>query len=105
MGKVRCICVDDFGRPLEIPPSKCVVKDKEYHITHIFYHPQQKIQGVEVAEIFLDGSCFPYQSFALSRFGIAKEDLESFLEMLKDCTELNKVEIDNIVEELTLETV
>lgn len=102
---VRCLCINDSNRPKEIKPSLWVKKDQEYHITHIYWHYQQKIQGVELAEIELTDECFPYQSFALNRFGIYKEDMEKFIQMIKDCTELNDIEISNLIEELNLETV
>ena len=103
--RVRAICLNDSKRPKVIPLNKWVVKDKEYHITHIFYHYEQGIQGCELAEIQLDESCTPYESFALSRFGIYKEDLEKFMQMLRDCTELNDVEIGHLIEESNLELI
>lgn len=103
--KIRCICLNDSNRPKVIPVNKWVVKDKEYHITHIFYHPEQGISGCELAEIYLDESCTPYESFALNRFGIPQEELEKFMQMLKNCTELNDIEIGHLIEESCLETV
>lgn len=102
---VKVICLDDSNRPKEIPLEKWIKKDSQYHITHIYYHPQQKIQGVELAEIDLDESCLPYSSFALRRFGISKEDLEKFFQMLKDCTDLNDIDVSKLVEEINLELV
>ena len=105
MSKVKCICINDSNRPTEIKPSLWIKKDKEYHITHIYWHYQQKIQGVELSEIFLDDSCYPYQSFALNRFGIYKEDMEKFFEMVKNCTDLNDIEIRELIEESNLELI
>ena len=102
---IRCVCINDSNKPVEIPPKKWIKKDQEYHITHIYYHVQQGLQGVELAEIELTDECFPYQSFALNRFGIYKEDMEKFMQMLKDCTDLNGIEISNLIEELSLETI
>ena len=103
--KVRCICLNDSKRPKVIPVNSWVVKDKEYHITHIFYHVSQGISGVELFEVPLDASCKPYESFALNRFGILQEELEKFMEMLKDCTELNDIEISHLIEESCLELI
>ena len=102
---IRCTCINSSNKPVEIPPKKWLKKDQEYHITRIYYHYQQKIQGVELAEIELTDECFPYQSFALNRFAIYKEDMERFMQMLKDCSSLNDIEINNLIEELNLETV
>lgn len=102
---IRCICINDSNKPQEIPPNLWVKKDQEYRITHVFWHFQQSIQGVELAEIFLDDSCFPYQAFALNRFAFIKEDLEKLMEMIKDCSSLNDIEIRQLIEESNLELI
>ena len=103
--KVRVICLNDSNRPKEIKPSLWIKKDQEYHITHIFYHVSQGLQGVELYEVQLDESCTPYESFALNRFGIPQEELEKFMEMLKNCTNLNDIDIKNLIEESCLELI
>ena len=105
MNNPKVICINDKDRPKEIPQNKWVKKDSEYAITHIYYHPQQKLQGVELAEIDLDSSCFPYVSFSLARFAIPQEELEKFIALLKDCNDLNDVDISSLIEELNLEQV
>lgn len=102
---IRCICINDSNRPQEISPSLWLKKDKEYHITHIYYHYQQKKSGFELSEIFLDDSCFPYVSFDSNRFRIPQEEMEKLFEMLKHCTELTDIEIGELIEEEYLETV
>lgn len=101
MGKgIRCICVDAKNKPKEIPTKKWVVEQEKYTITHIFKHPNQNnIQGVELAEINLNG-CHPYESYKLSRFIVNMEDFDKLLEMLKDCTDLNDIEIDSFVKDM-----
>ena len=51
-------------------------------------------------EIELDESCEPYGVFAAKRFGIHADDIEEFLRLAKECTELNGIEIETLVEEL-----
>lgn len=102
---VRALCINDNNRPKEIPPEKWIKKDQEYHITHIYYHYQQKIQGFELSEIFLDDSCFPYVSFDANRFVIPQEEVEKLFQMLKDCTDLNDIDIRELIEEEYLESV
>lgn len=99
------MCINDANRPKEIPPHLWIKKDQKYHITHIFWHYQQKINGVELAEIFLDDSCFPYQAFALNRFRVPQEEMKKLFQMLKNCTDLNDIEIGELIEESNLETV
>ena len=102
---VKCKCINDSNRPKEIPPKKWIKKDQEYHITHIYYHIIQKKSGFELSEIFLDDSCFPYVSFDANRFAIPQEETEKLFQMLKDCTELDDIDIRELIEEEYLESV
>lgn len=102
---VKTICINDKNRPQEIQPQKWVKKDQEYHITHIYWHHQQGIQGAELAEIELTDENFPYQSFALNRFAFTKENLEKLAELIKNCTELNDIEVGHLIEELDVCTI
>lgn len=99
--KVRVLCVNDANKPNEIPQSKWIVKDKEYHITWIYNQLQQKgIKGVELAEFDIS-DCIPYNCYRLDRFAIHVEDLEILMQMFKDATELNDIEIKNLIPEET----
>jgi hypothetical protein len=97
---VRCICIDSKNRPHEIPKSMWIKTDELYKITHIFYHPNQGIQGVSIYEKPLDETCAPYESFRLSRFAILIEDLDKFIELIKSCTDLNDVQIEELMTEI-----
>ena len=99
--KIPCICVDDKHKPLEIPFCKWVVKGQEYHITHVYNNIHQNgIKGVELFEHDIS-ECLPYNCYRLDRFAFTEENLKKLIEMMKDCTELNNVDISSIVEKLT----
>lgn len=102
---IKCICINDANRPNAISPSLWIKKDQEYHITHIYYHYQQKKSGFELSEIFLNDSCFPYVSFDSNRFKIPQEEMEKLFQMLRNCTDLNDVDIRELIEESYLESV
>lgn len=102
---VNCICINDKRKPAEIPADRWVKKDEEYRITHVYFHPKQGIQGCTLYEKPLDESCKPYETFKLSRFAIHLEDLPAFIELCKLCTELNDVEIKQLIEESELQTI
>jgi len=104
---VKCICINDENKPSVIPKSKWIVKDKEYTITHVYFHKNQEsgIQGVSLYEIFLDESCSPYETFKLSRFAININDLNKLIELIKNCTELNDLDITKLIEESELEII
>ena len=97
---IECICIDDTNQPKEIPSILWVKKGEKYTITHICKHiNQNNIQGVELAELDIS-SCFPFSAFKLSRFVMGIEDLQKFMEMLRDCTKLNDIEIADFVKEM-----
>jgi len=100
---IKCKCINDSNRPEDFPANKWVKKDNEYHITHVYYHVEQGISGVELAEVDLK-DCKPYISFRMDRFAIAMEDLEKLLELIKDCNNLSDIDIDvnKLIEELEL---
>lgn len=102
---VKSICINDQNRPSQIPLNKWVEKGKEYTIMYIFWHPIQKVQGVLLAEVELDESCAPYESYKIERFALPKSEVEKFIELCKMCTSMNEFDIKSVIEELTLEEV
>lgn len=70
---IPVICIDANNRPQEIPTSKWLIKGNPYTIKEFVVHNiQNKIIGVKLWEIDLDG-CFPYTTFAITRFGIVAD--------------------------------
>jgi hypothetical protein len=84
---VPAVCMDDSNRPEQIPTSQWIVKDRPYTIIQfVVMNVQNRIIGVKLAEVALSG-CFPYEYYALSRFGIlldfeneAQEAIKKLLE-------------------------
>lgn len=102
---VRILCINDADKPVEIPKKKWVVKDEEYTLIFIaFCHPQ-KCQGFGLAEIELDETCHPYEYYKASRFAIRAEDLEEFLQLAKDCTDLDDFSLEDLLEETKIEVI
>jgi hypothetical protein len=102
--RVRCLCIDDSGRPEVVPTSKWVVKDMEYHIKHVYYHKAQGVQGVELSEINLDG-CSPYISYRMSRFAIHKDDINKLIQLIMACNSLDDLDINKLLEDVLDECV
>ena len=103
--KPKIICLDDNKRPKVIPLHLWVKKDQEYTLNHIYWHPEQKTQGFELSEIELTEECTPYVSFSAKRFGIKKGELEKYIQLLKECTDLNDIEINSLIEQEELELI
>jgi hypothetical protein len=99
--KIECVCVDAKNRPSEIPVSKWIVEQEKYNITHVYNQLQQQgIKGVELAEFDIS-ECVPFNCYRLDRFAFTPENLQKLISMIKDCTDLNDINIDGIVEKLT----
>ena len=105
---VRCLCIDDSNKPVQIPSEKWVKKGEWYNITHIFIMVNQgMIQGCELAEFDISMHK-PYNCYRLTRFAILEDDLEKLKQMIKDCDELNKlsdIDVNKLVEQLELQEI
>lgn len=100
--KVPCVCIDAKNRPSVIPPSMWINEGTEYHITHVYYYPNQGIQGVLLEEVSIKKG-LPYDSYRLSRFAFTKEAIFQLIELIKLCTELNDVDINKLLEQSEIE--
>jgi hypothetical protein len=102
--EIECICIDGKNRPPEVFPQKWINEGTKYHIVHVSYHPNQGIQGVYLKEVNLK-HCEPYDTYRLNRFAIREEDLPKLIELMKACTELNEINIKQLIEESQLEII
>jgi hypothetical protein len=94
---VRVVCIDDKNKPVEIPQRKWIIEGQEYHILFVVYSVPSKTMAYDLEEIELDESCMPYQHFSAKRFAIHKDDLEEFQQLVKDCTDMNDVNIEESI--------
>ena len=96
---VECICLNAQSKPKEIPTDKWIKKDEKYHIIHVSVHTNQgNIQGVTLAEKDIS-NCTPYSAFRMDRFAIKLIDKDALIELMKNCTELNDIEIEQFINE------
>lgn len=97
---IKCVCIDDSGRPPEIPKSMWCKLNQEYHLTHIYKMALQgNILGCSIYELPLDESCAPYEMFKMSRFAFNINDLQKIKELASLCAELDGLNIDELIEE------
>lgn len=102
---IPTICINSRNRPQEVPQNEWITKGMQYNITHVFYHPEQGIQGCALKEVRLTYKSSPYETYALNRFAVTQEGLKDLIEMMKLCSELNEVDIMKLIEESELQTV
>ena len=101
---VPCICVDDKTRPAQIPKQDWIEEGKQYHITHVYLMKNQKgIQGVDIWEKPLNETNAPYLHFRLNRFGITLDNIDAFMELVQNCSDLNDLDLTEIKELLESE--
>ena len=80
---MKLLCINDAGKPVQIPQSKWIQSMVEYCPIRICRMAKQSdILGVELAEIDLDESCAPYELFRLNRFAYNPVDLEELKELI-----------------------
>ena len=99
---VRCICINDSEKPNVIPISHWVKKDEQYTIEFIAYCTMNKKMGFGLSEIYIPEYCEPYQFYDANRFLIFEEDIEKFKELLEECTNLNTLNIEELVQDLEM---
>lgn len=97
---VEVMCINDRNKPKEIPSEKWVKERNLYTITHLYWHPDQKVMSCKLRELNIDEGYEPYNAFMLKRFAILQADLEKFRELAEACSDLNNVDLDEMIEEL-----
>jgi hypothetical protein len=97
---IRCICIDDSGKPDVIPITHWVKKGETYHINYVYKMLLMGgILGVTLNEIDLMQLNCGYECFKLTRFAIHKEDLQALLQLFKDCHEFNELNLEEMLED------
>lgn len=86
---IRCACIDDSGRPNDIPKDKWVKKGELYTIIFAIVVLPQNQLAFQLEEVDLDESCAPYEYFLANRFAFLKDDLEKLREFVRDCSKVN----------------
>ena len=97
--QIKIKCVDDSQKPQQIPKNKWIKKGEWYNLIFIAWCKPEECQGFSLAEIELDETCSPYEYYKGSRFAISEQDLEKFLEFGKLCSELDTLNIQELIEE------
>lgn len=98
--KIKVLCINDKNKPSQIPQEKWVIQGIEYHVQHVFNQMQQPhLLGVELSEIDIS-TCFPYNCFGINRFAFRPEDMQNMELLMRQCSELNNIDIHAIIGEL-----
>ena len=89
--RFKVTCIDDSGRPNEIPLSKWVRKGNVYTVIAYTIMVQQNTLGFFLDEIDLSG-CEPYRTFHSSRF--AQADVAPVMEAANEKVNENEIEFE-----------
>ena len=100
---VPCLCINNKNKPNEILSQNWINEGTEYTINYVYYHVNQGIQGVTLDEVQTKSE--KYSSYRLDRFAFTKEGIEQLIELMKECTELGKVDIMQLIEQSNLELI
>ena len=94
MDQIRVVCVNDIGRPNDIPTSRWVKKDDFYTIIKIDKMVMQNsILGCKLEEINND-DLVPYTHFALHRFRPLTKDEKQAEQSVEELMKELKIEPD-----------
>jgi hypothetical protein len=99
---IPAICIDGSNKPKEVQIQEWINEGAKYHITHVFFHPKQGIQGCALNEVRLSKKSSPYEAYRLSRFCIEGKDVLKLIQMIKDCSELDSFDISELIKESEL---
>lgn len=94
---MKILCIFDENKPNQIPKEKFVKKGEWYELIFIAWCKPQLCQGFELSELTLNESCKPYEYYKGNRFGIRPEDLDEFLQLAKDCSDLDDINIEELL--------
>ena len=97
---IKCVCIEDSNKPLEIPNTSWVKKGKVYTVIAVYKLVQPgALMGVLLKEIDLTTVNDVYECFRISRFGFVEDDLPKLLQLMKDCEDLQEFDFNKLLEE------
>ena len=99
---VRVICIDDKNKPNIIPKEHWVKEEDEYIVIRVatsLHENSKNVLMFDLAEKDIS-EYEPYGAFRATRFAVHKDDIEKLEELAKMCTELNNIDINELVKEL-----
>lgn len=108
---IEVVCINDKNRPKEIPASDWVKEGEKYHITHVSIQVNQIENGQPVLGCDLYEKPLslekhkPYECWRFARFGVDQENLQALIELIQDCYNLPKDEINTLIEESELQQI
>lgn len=100
---VSCLCINDSDKPEEILSDNWIKEGTEYTINYVYYHVNQGIQGVTLNEVQTKSEI--YTSYRLDRFAFTSDGIRKLIDLIKECTELGKIDIMQLIEESNLELI
>ena len=100
---VPCLCINNKNKPKEVLLQNWINEGTEYTINYVYYHVNQGIQGVTLNEV--QTKSLEYTSYRLDRFAFTQDGLNQLIELMKECTELGKVDIMQLIRESNLELI
>jgi len=106
---IEVICINDKNRPKEIPESDWIKEGDNYHITHVSIQVNHLENGKPVLGCDLYEKPLsiekhkPYECWRFSRFGVTEENLKALIQLIEDCYNLPKDDINTLIEDSQLQ--
>ena len=100
---MKLICLDDKNKPKEIPESKFVKEGEWYELLMVIRCMPGNIIGFQFVSPELDETCLPYICYLGTRFAMLEKDIKEFEQLCRDCSDLDSVDLEQLIEESQLE--
>lgn len=97
---IKVICSNSSNKPKEIPKENWLISGNEYTIYHIYKQmdlTQKGLQGCLLLEVSLEDlykkGITKHNCYRLDRFMFKKNDIQKLFDLIKECTELDSIDI------------
>lgn len=100
---VECLCINAKNKPKEILLQNWISEGMQYTINYVYYHVNQGIQGVTLNEVKTKSE--KYTSYRLDRFAFTEKGFKQLKELMQECTELGKIDIEQLIKQSNLELI
>ncbi len=98
--KVEVYCITDKDKPEIIPQDEWIEEGKVYEVEHVYQSTHPKTKGITMFKLKgVDISKYGFGGFRYSRFMMTAENLLKLQELTKICTELNDVDLVEMINE------
>jgi hypothetical protein len=100
---VKCMCINDKGRPETVPSSKWIKEGELYTVIYTTKVLPQNLLAFQLEEVELDESCFPYEYFLANRFAFTEDGIMELADLIEDSEQID-MSISDLMKQTNIAT-